>query len=251
MFDMSPIDFTQLAAEPTFKAQVKDEEEQAPELGNDDLPNQELITELFELFFEKVHVLLPCLYQKQVMDDLASAGPLSRPNTLTYAILAIAGYLHPRPEIKRISEIWQIRAKEAFDDAVAQGKYTQLSVQGGIYICLRMFGLSQMHELWPFLGQVWRMCQPLGLNVLDNEAQFKRSWLPLARSEQENEERRRTMWAVYILDRVVSVSVPWSMNILDDEFCVNFPASEEVFQSASMNVRTPLPPSPRTHLTPP
>ena len=98
-----------------------------------------------------------------------------------------------------------------------------------------MFGHAQMHELWIQLSSVWRMSQPLGLNSIDREGPFT-GMLPLAHSEQEVEERRRTIWAVYILDRILSACVPWSMNINDDDFCVNFPAAEEVFQSESMKV---------------
>jgi hypothetical protein len=201
------------------------------------LPPSDTIHELFAVFFDKWHSILPCLYKKKTMEDIQPGGRLVlEPNTLTYAILALAGYLHPDPAIKSASHVWAEDARRHFDRAVFSGKYSLYSVQGGLYLCLRMFGLGQLSQMWIFLSSIWRMCQPLGLHQIDASSPFK-GFLPEPRSEQELEERRRTVWAVYILDRLASIPVPWTMNIVDREFCVNFPAPEETFQNGSMQVR--------------
>ena len=210
-----------------------------PELTDEGLPSQELMEDLFNLFFEKWHTMLPCLYKKRVLSEIAPGCPLAQPNTLTFAILALAGYLHPKPGVKYASHKWAALGKECFDRAVMGGKFTRQAVQGGIYLCLRMFGLAQMSEMWMFLSTVWRMCLPLGLHQIDSSAPMVRGFIPEPRNELELEERRRTVWAVYILDRLTGISVPWTMCIVDSEFCVNFPVSEETFQNGSMEVCNP------------
>lgn len=211
-----------------------------PDLTEEGLPLQPLIKELFTLFFDKWHSMLPCLYKKRILSEIAPGGPLTRPNTLTFAILALAGYLHPNPGVKYASHKWAALGKECFDHAVLGGKFTMQAVQGGIYLCLRMFGLAQMSEMWMFLGMVWRMCLPLGFHQIDSSLPAQlRGFIPEPRNELELEERRRTVWAVYILDRLTGISVPWTMCVVDSEFCVNFPVSEEIFQNGSMEACTP------------
>lgn len=209
--------------------------DEMPELSDDGLPSPELMKVLFNLFFEKWHTILPFLYKKRVMEDIASKGPLTRPNTLTFAILALSGYLHPDAGVKAASSYWATLGKACFDRAVSEGQFTMHAVQGGIYLCLRMFGLSQMSQMWIFLGSVWRMCSPLGLDRIDSNSAF-RGFLPDPRNELEIEERRRTVWAIFILDRLSTTSVPWPVCIDDSQFNVNFPVSEDVFQSGSLEV---------------
>jgi len=215
--------------------------DEMPELSDDGLPSPELMKVLFNLFFDKWHTILPFLYRKRVMEEIASKGPLTQPNTLTFAILALSGYLHPDAGVKAASSYWATRGKACFDRAVGEGQFTVQAVQGGIYLCLRMFGLAQMSQMWIFLGSVWRMCSPLGLDRIDSNSAFG-GFLPEPRNELEIEERRRTVWAIFILDRLSTTSVSWPVCIDDSQFNVNFPVSEEVFQSGSLEVCTPPPP---------
>lgn len=209
--------------------------EEMPGLTDDGLPSVKLMQELFTLFFDKWHSILPCLYKQRVMAEINPGGSLAQPNTLTFAILALSGYLHPDVGVKAASHKWADLGKAHFDHAVAEGQYEMQLVQGGIYLCLRMFGLGQMSQMWVFLASIWRICLPLGFHQIDsNSSSAYRGFLPDPRSELEIEERRRTVWSVYILDRLVSSAVPWSMCVVDSEFCVNFPVSEEVFQNGSM-----------------
>ncbi|KAI5781941.1 hypothetical protein EDC01DRAFT_619439 [Geopyxis carbonaria] len=238
-FHMAPfpeftIDLSQISAEKVDSDTVMSED--LPAMNKEtDLPSPSDMAELFETFFDKIHIFLPCLYRKKVMESLKNDGEFAQPTGLTFAILAIAGYVHPNPSFKEASkQVWERNAKKAFQSAVTTGRFSHSAVQGGIYTSLLMYTQGNLGEFWVFLGSVWRMCLPLGLHHLDNPEASLRGTMPLAKNEQELEERRRTMWAVYILDRLVSVSVNWTMNIIDDEFDVNFPVSEEVFQSGSI-----------------
>lgn len=205
-----------------------------PILTEEGLPGSELTAKLFNVFFEKCHSTLPCLYKTRVMEDAVSDGLLTKPNTLTYAILSLAGYLDSDTGIKAASDQWASLAQERFHRGFVSGNYTMLNIQGGIYICLRMLGLGQFSELWMFMALVWRMCIPLGFNQIDRNVSGINPLLPQARSEQELEERRRTVWAIYILDRLSTAASPFTSCIEDRMFCVNFPAPEETFQNGSM-----------------
>jgi hypothetical protein len=231
---LNPIDFSNFIDQDETNGNTP-EPAQALQLDAQELPSSATMMELFNLFFQKIHPLLPCLYRKSVMADLSS-GDLTKPNALTYSILSIAAYIHQDPAIKAASERWHTLAKEHFNSAVVNGRFSLRCVQAGIYTSLRLYGTAKISEGWIFFSSVWRMCLPLGLHTLDSSRGAFPGFLPHPRSEQDLEERRRAIWAVYIFDRLSSYAVGWPMCVNDREFCVNFPAPEETFQSGSIEV---------------
>lgn len=204
---------------------------------SDDLPNPEVMAELFELFLDQIHPIIPCLYRKQVLADIAPDGALSKPCPLTYAILALASYIHPSSALHDRSARWHAAAKRGFDEAVTRGSYSLHNVQASIYICLYCFVTAELSELWVFLAKGYRMSNPLGLHQIDSPRRGRFSgFLPHPRSEQDLEERRRAAWGIYLMDSFFSCSCGWPLVVNDRDFCVNFPVDEEVFQSGEIEV---------------
>ena len=54
--------------------------------------------------------------------------------------------------------------------------------------------------------------------------------LPPASTPTEKEERRRTFWAIFLLDRYLSVSTGWPLQFRDDEIRTRLPCLDEEFQ---------------------
>jgi hypothetical protein len=65
----------------------------------DGLPSVLLMQELFTEFFVKWHSMLPCLHQQRTIEHVVSGGHLTFAITLTFAILAVAGYHHQDPGV--------------------------------------------------------------------------------------------------------------------------------------------------------
>lgn len=203
----------------------------------DGMPPPEALAELVNIFFVQIHPFVPCLYRKQVFADIAPGGPLSKPCPLTYAMMALAAYIHPDPVLHERSVRWHAAAKRGFDLAVTRGQYSLHNVQASIYICLYSFVTSEMSELWVFLAKAYRMCNPLGLHQIDSPRRDRfTGFLPHPKSEQDLEERRRAAWGIYVLNSFLSYSTGWPLLINDRDFCVNFPVDEEVFQSGEIEV---------------
>lgn len=203
----------------------------------DGMPPPEALAELVNIFFVQIHPFVPCLYRKQVFADIAPGGPLSKPCPLTYAMMALAAYVHPDPVLHERSVRWHAAAKRGFDLAVTRGQYSLHNVQASIYICLYGFVTSEMSELWVFLAKAYRMCNPLGLHQIDSPRRDRfTGFLPHPKSEQDLEERRRAAWGIYVLNSFLSYSTGWPLLINDRDFCVNFPVDEEVFQSGEIEV---------------
>ncbi|RPB08252.1 hypothetical protein P167DRAFT_568078 [Morchella conica CCBAS932] len=200
-----------------------------------DFPSPAALTELVETFFEQIHPFMPCLYRAAIMADIAAGGPLSRPNPLSYILASLAAHINPSSGVSALSAPWAAAAKRGFDNAVARGNFTLLNVQAAVYICLYCLVTAEMAELWVYLAKAYRMCTPLGLHEIDSPRRSGRAGVgPLARSEQELEEQRRAVWAVFVLDRLVSWAPGWPTVVDERVFCVNFPVDEAVFQSGEI-----------------
>jgi len=203
----------------------------------EELPSHDTIVELFELFFDQIHPIIPCLYRKQILADIQQGGSLSKPQPLVFAVLALASLVHPAQAVQDRSARWHTAAKRGFDTAVTRGNYSLNNVQASIYICMYCFVTAELSELWIFLGKGYRMSNPLGLHQIDSPRRGRfPGFLPHPKSEQDLEERRRAAWGLYVLDSFFSCSCGWPLAINDRDFCVNFPVDEDVFQSGEIEV---------------
>ncbi|RPA97602.1 hypothetical protein L873DRAFT_1771169 [Choiromyces venosus 120613-1] len=201
----------------------------------EELPSHDSIVELFELFFDQIHPIIPCLYRKQILAGIQLGGSLSKPCPLVFAVLALASLVHPAQAMQDRSARWHAAAKRGFDAAVTRGNYSLNNVQASIYICMYCFVTAELSELWIFLGKGYRMSNPLGLHQIDSPRRGRfPGFLPHPKSEQDLEERRRAAWGLYVLDSFFSCSCGWPLAINDRDFCVNFPVDEDVFQSGEI-----------------
>ncbi|PWW75566.1 hypothetical protein C7212DRAFT_204507, partial [Tuber magnatum] len=201
----------------------------------EELPSHDTIVELFGLFFDQIHPIIPCLYRKQILADIQPGGNLSKPLPLVFSVLALASLIHPAQAVQDRSARWHAAAKRGFDAAVTRGNYSLNNVQASIYICMYCFVTAELSELWIFLGKGYRMSNPLGLHQIDSPRRGRfPGFLPHPKSEQDLEERRRAAWGLYVLDSFFSCSCGWPLAINDRDFCVNFPVDEAVFQSGEI-----------------
>lgn len=82
-----------------------------------------------------------------------------------------------------------------------------------LYEFLQMF----YRRGWLSLGRACRLIQPLGLYKIDCEHNILAE--AMEHSPTETEERRRTFWMVYCVDRLVSIRNNWPLNF--SEFVVS------------------------------
>jgi hypothetical protein len=241
---ISPTTTPSISATPTQPPSNDD----MPRLSEDGLPPLPLQQELWTTFFDRWHRVLPYLHRDLTMAQVVDNGRLTQPNHLTFAVLALAGYHDDNAGVRAASHLWAARGKACFDRAIEEGPRDLALVQAGICLCVRLFGLAQMSQLWILQSSVSRLCISLNLNLIDSGG--PRLWgLDITHlTALEIEEIRRTAWASFILDRLVTSSVPWSACIADADFRVNFPVSEQLFQAGSKQVYTLRAPSRQSSL---
>ncbi|KAI9848272.1 MAG: hypothetical protein M1837_000536 [Sclerophora amabilis] len=195
-------------------------------------PSRQMMQELVELFFSDIHKYLPCLHRSKFLADIDEEGALERPTALILSVLAAATSIHPDPGLKRNGADWNTQAKRMFDSAVTQGQFSLPNLQAAVWMIFYGFIVADMAEVWVLLGKAYRMACPLGFHQIDTKRTGVVGFARPPRTLEEKEERRRVMWALYLLDRGLSSGCGWPLAINDRHFMVNFPIEDDVFQSA-------------------
>lgn len=70
----------------------------------------------------------------------------------------------------------------------------------------------------------------IGLHRLDGAGLDVKQCLPPPRDWTEREERRRTFWMAFCLDRFASIGTGWPMTIDEKDILTNLPASDDAFE---------------------
>src|SRR6202023_1265312 len=111
----------------------------------------------------------------------------------------------------------QLIVLEAIDRSSLEG------LQALILLALHALGVGQGPRSWSIVGMMTRLASQLGLGYEEigagQPSTLQIKLLPRSTTWVEAEERRRTFWAVFILDRYASVGTGWntSYSMLDIE----------------------------------
>ena len=115
--------------------------------------------------------------------------------------------------------------------------------QAWIVMCLFEFKYLFFPRAWVSAGRAVRMATMMGLNRQDGGGLEVKQTLPPPRDWTDREERRRTFWLAYCVDRYSSVGTGWPMGV--DEADVSLTPPTLTTSSRSRSPAT-FPPATRT-----
>ena len=211
----------------------------------DSLPVHRLIVHLVETFFTHLGCNYPFLRQKtftrrvedrSVEPILVDAVCALAARFSDHALLTTGrGSSYPKSEY---GHIFAQRAKAAVVDTFPCP--TVAAVQACLLLAYEGFGSNQDSALWMYLGCAIRMAVDLGLQKLDGvkhqgqkdpgyrRASIENGQLDMTITAQERmeieQERIDTLWAVFMLDRVISSGTGRPVTLRDKDFELSFPA---------------------------
>lgn len=211
----------------------------------DALPVHRLIVHLVETFFTHLGCNYPFLRQKTFTQRVEerSVEPI-----LVDAVCSLAARFsdhallttgrdssYPKSDY---GHVFAQRAKAAVVDTFPCP--TVAAVQACLLLAYEGFGSNQDSALWMYLGCAIRMAVDLGLQKLDGvrhqgqkdpgyrRASIENGQLDTTITAQEKmeieQERIDTLWAVFMLDRVISSGTGRPVTLRDDDFELSFPA---------------------------
>jgi hypothetical protein len=94
------------------------------------------------------------------------------------------------------------------------------------------FKMMYFPRAWLSSGRAVRFAQMMQLHRLDGVGLDVKQCLPPPKDWTEREERRRTFWMAFCIDRYASIGTGWPMTIDERDVLTNLPASEDAFDKS-------------------
>jgi hypothetical protein len=197
----------------------------------DELPPSALLRELTVVNFEKFYRYEPILHKPSLVHDLGTSGPKSQSAALLFAISAVAATAHHDAGVRQCAAGWYERARSCVFEAMHGKEGVLETLQAAVMLVHQSLRQADYSTAWILLGEAWRKAVMAGCPRLDGKALPTRSELGKvdARRWAAREEGRRTVWALYAVDRG-TCTFDLSMAVDDRSLSLNLPMAEAAFQ---------------------
>jgi len=195
------------------------------------LPPQETIDELHQIYFEKIHPSLPMIHKYRYLAAMNLAPAQRPPVCLRYAMWTLACSVSDK--FQTLKDLFYARARKYLESDYIKGygEHMISVAHAQTHVLLASYEFKWMYfpRAWMSTGSGVRLSQMIGLHRLDGSGLDVKQCLPPPRDWTEREERRRTFWMAFCLDRFASIGTGWPMTIDEKDILTNLPASEEAF----------------------
>ena len=201
------------------------------------LPPLERIMELCASFFDRHHFLLPCIHRQSFFEWLLSDSGLPARSPLLWAVLAVAAFSDPSTEVQTQCEPWMKEAIPIFNRNIASTPYPTEMLQAAVWLIYTYYVRGDLTSAWLMHVKACQMVAMLGLNKIDSARPRRRvTSAPWLQDRLKIEEQRKTVWCLFVLDRLFCTTTGFSLALDDRSFQVNFPIKDDVFQGARSSV---------------
>ncbi|KAL2199700.1 fungal-specific transcription factor domain-containing protein [Corynascus similis CBS 632.67] len=193
------------------------------------LPPQETIDELHQIYFEKIHPSVPMIHKYRYLAAMNLAPAQRPPVCLRYAMWTLACSVSDK--FQTLKDLFYARARKYLESDYIKGygEHMISVAHAQTHVLLASYEFKWMYfpRAWMSTGSCVRL---IGLHRLDGSGLDVKQCLPPPRDWTEREERRRTFWMAFTLDRFASIGTGWPMTIDEKDILTNLPASEEAFE---------------------
>ncbi|KAK4560456.1 hypothetical protein LTR86_005652 [Recurvomyces mirabilis] len=201
-------------------------------LGLDEpLPSQEVVSELNQIYFEKIHPSVPMIHRPRYYAAMNLAPHMRPPVCLRYIMWANAAAVTDKYEA--LQEHFYQRARKYLqqDEMKGHGEnmITIAHCQTWLLVATYEFKAMYFPRAWMSSGRGSRMAQMMGLHRMDGAGLDVKQCLPPPKDWTEREERRRTFWMAFAVDRYSSIGTGWPMSIEEGDICTNLPCTEQAY----------------------
>ncbi|PVH70021.1 hypothetical protein DL98DRAFT_437839, partial [Cadophora sp. DSE1049] len=191
-----------------------------------DLPPDDVIDELVDLFFSNIQPWIPILHAERFKERMADFERRGSLTTIFHAIVSVCARLSQNPFFDKTG----VRAEcsRRHRHIVILNSMESFSVdnlQALIIVAFDTIGSGRGPSAWSIIGSMARTVDHLQLSVEErledenratNAVEFlirKMHFLSPAEDWIEREERRRVFWNVFLLDRFCSIATGWDLSL--------------------------------------
>lgn len=202
-------------------------------LGLDEpLPTQDVVNELNQAYFDKIHPSVPMIHRPRYYAAMNLAPHMRPPVALRYAMWCNAAAVMDKYEA--LQEHFYHRARKYIqqDEMKGHGEsmITVAHCQTWALLATYEFKLMYFPRAWMSAGRACRMGQMMGLHRLDGVGLDVKQCLPPPKDWTEREERRRTFWMCFCMDRYSSIGTGWPMSLEEDDIMTSLPSEEAQYE---------------------
>ncbi|KAK3348734.1 binuclear zinc transcription factor [Lasiosphaeria hispida] len=192
------------------------------------------IEDLTGIYFDELHHTMPMLQKSRYLASLRLPQHVRPSMCLQYAVMALAAAVSDAHSSMAMPLYQLARTNAESDEMKGQGDHFSTVAHAQCWTLIANFEAQhQIHaRASASLSRGLRIAQMLGLHQLDDPNQSRPSTLPSPIDWCEMEERRRTWWVIFCLDRFVNAITGWPTLINEQDISTLLPASEEAFDHA-------------------
>ncbi|KAF2832987.1 binuclear zinc transcription factor [Ophiobolus disseminans] len=198
------------------------------------LPPQDVMDELYQIYFTKIHLSMPLIHRPRFLAALNLAPHMRPPVCLRYIMWTLAASATDKYEGLQEHFYQRARKYAQMDEMKGHGEstITLAHCQAWILICTYEFKQMYFPRAWLSAGRAVRLAQMMQLHRLDGVGLDVKQCLPPPKDWTEREERRRTFWMAFCIDRYASIGTGWPMTIDERDITTNLPASEDAYEKS-------------------
>ncbi|KAK0716216.1 fungal-specific transcription factor domain-containing protein [Lasiosphaeris hirsuta] len=195
-------------------------------------PPQAKLVELVELFFDRIHCFLPILHRQSLLHSVSTHGAQGSNCLLLLSVIASAAYAHPDPEIRASRERWYDEAKNLYEQTSHKPDFALETLQAAACLALQAVTHGEHSTAVLVVAKAARQATIIGIHQNDSPTRVVVSGVTLPPTDdwRQAEQRRRVVWALFILDR--GICFPVGLPHAIDDRCLRLflPMAEEAFQ---------------------
>ncbi|KAH4110506.1 hypothetical protein HBH46_020210 [Parastagonospora nodorum] len=211
------------------------------------LPSYDLLVELVDLFFEHLYHVFPCFHQKVFIEQVQLGTTQSQSPILLFAICCVTARFHLDATVRQREREWYEQAKFSYQLTQRNPDPALPTIQAALLIIEYACTAGDFSSAWLFLGKAWRQAIALGMNRMDASSAVSMDSRPReidvdhatntsvkdgkGLTAVDKEERRRTMWLLFIVDRYHSWPTGWPNALPETHFKVDIPVADSSFQA--------------------
>ncbi|KAJ0420204.1 fungal-specific transcription factor domain-containing protein [Aspergillus carlsbadensis] len=184
--------------------------------------------ELDQLYFDRVHAFAPMIHQTRYGGWSSQQSKSEARGALQYAMWTLAASFSA--QFQKLSRSLYDETRQMLDILEIKGRETDTTdiehLQASLLLAIYEYIQSYDRRSWMRAGYAFRLVQLMRLFEVDSPTSGLASfdWI-------EGEEKRRTFWVAYCLDRFLSIRNRWPITLIEHLITTRLPAPEAAFQS--------------------
>lgn len=196
-----------------------------------------------QIYFSKIHASGPVIHRPRFYAAMNLAPFMRPPVCLRYAMWALAASVSDKYEALQQHFYQRARKYAQIDEMRGHGESTITlgHCQAWALICTYEFKQMYFPRAWMSAGRAVRLSQMMMLHRLDGTGLDVKQVLPPAKDWTEREERRRTFWGCFCIDRYASIGTGWPMTIDEADVSIFYLNKKLSTISNTSQIQTNLP----------